>query len=86
MGKTFKVKLTKIKSNHKNLRTDTVEGFSNSLPTVGEPFNMWGEGLEFGTRWITTTPVITINKCGFDTANSSYHIDIEEIKETEEQK
>lgn len=78
----IKVKLTKLMSSHKNLRTDTVEGVTLSLPVVGERFIMWGEGLEDkeATREVVTTPVLTATPFNnghliFETANSVYRVD-----------
>lgn len=76
----YKVKLTRITSNHTKLRTDTVEGDCTLLPTIGQCFFMTGKGLEFGTRFVNTSPVKEIVKDGliekFKTENSEYQLEI----------
>jgi len=76
----MKAKLTRIKSTHNNLRTDEVIGETDDLPIVGESFSMSGEGIEFGTRLIFTTPVKNLEKIGekiyiFSTKNSEYKLE-----------
>lgn len=76
--------LEKIKSNHTNLRTDTMQGAYGNLPEVGETFTILGKGLAFGNRVIQTSPVIEISEIGmndvrqeyviFHTENSTYKI------------
>jgi hypothetical protein len=51
------VLLTKVSSDHKNLRTSTVEGHCNELPEVGERFVMFGKGLVAGVRYVETSIV-----------------------------
>lgn len=76
----YKVKLTRITSNHTKLRTDTVDGETSHLPTIGECFIMTGKGIVFGTRLVTTSPVKEIIKDGliekFKTENSEYQLEI----------
>jgi hypothetical protein len=76
----YKVKLTRVASNHARLRTDTVEGECSLLPTVGECFIMTAPGLEFGTRFVNTSPVKEIIKDGsterFKTENSEYQLEL----------
>jgi hypothetical protein len=84
----YKVRLFKINSNHKNLRTDVIDGRSESLPAIGWPFRLVGKGLEFGNRFVETTPIIEITSIDktflFTTRNSVYALLIlEEIKEEE---
>ena len=80
--KEYLVKLIKVKSNHKNLRTDTVEGVIQSLPKVGEPIVLFGKGLEFGTRVVHTTPIQSIEKIEnvytVITQNSTYRLELNE--------
>lgn len=82
----YKVKLTKIRSNHSNLRTDTVEGETQKLPVLGEIFQMVGEGLSFGSRMIWTTEVKNIeqieNIYQFNTRNSTYKLEVLEDEDT----
>jgi len=76
--------LEKIKSTHKNLRTTTMQGVFEDFPNVGEPFYIFGEGIEFGNRMIHTTPIKEILELGkdsdgldyvvFNTANSKYKL------------
>lgn len=62
----YKVKLTKIESKHKNLRTDEVVGVTElGSPIQGEPFIMKAEALDSrikdipgAARLIYTTPVL----------------------------
>lgn len=82
MEQTLKAKLVRIKSNHNNLRTDEVEGEIDKLPTIGESFLLCGAGLVFGTRYITTTPVQSVEKVdnktfNFKTENSEYSLILE---------
>lgn len=79
----FKVKLTKIKSNHNNLRTDVIEGFCKKLPVLNEDFIMFSEGLEdpSAMRMIRTTKVLGIETSSsqemyFTTRNSSYNLKV----------
>jgi hypothetical protein len=79
----FKIKLTKIKSNHNNLRTDTVEGWCRLLPVLNEQFVMFSEALESkeAIRMIRTTRVLGLEFSGkdevyFTTRNSSYHLKV----------
>lgn len=73
------VKLTRLKSNHNNLRTDTVEGYCTRLPVMNEPFTMYSEPLTTGSiRQILTTRVLEMetlgNSINFKTRNSVYNI------------
>jgi len=65
-----------------NLRTNNIDGVCDQLPTVGQHFVMFGEGLEFGTRRINTSLVKSIdrneNSLVFDTENSIYELTIKE--------
>lgn len=81
---SYKVKLTKIRSNHSNLRTDTVEGVVQNLPEVGSTLQLVGEGLEFGNRLVYTTEIKNVeqidNTYQFNTLNSVYKLEVlEEI-------
>jgi len=80
--KIYKVKLKKIKSNHKNLRTEEVEGQTLTLPEVGKAFVLVGEALnpEADYRSVYTTEIKHVEKMGesyrFNTQNSIYHLDV----------
>lgn len=88
--------LEKIESSHNNLRTNSMNGYFEEFPKVGEPFRILGKGLEFGTRIIHTTPITEIleekeDLIVFKTLNSTYRVsllsensllDIEENSET----
>lgn len=51
-------KLTKVQVKPDNeLRTDEVIGISENPPTIGQRFTIRGEGLEFGMRLVSTSPV-----------------------------
>lgn len=60
------------------LRTSVIEGFTVKHPTVGEPFFMNAEGLEFGTRVVNTSPVKEVHGAGFflTESGSIYHLQI----------
>ena len=67
------------------LRTSSVEGAFTTLPTKGDSFAIVGEGLVFGTRMVTTSPVEKIishvnNNVLFKTENSTYEITYEEVQ------
>jgi len=76
--------LEKIQSVHNNLRTSSMQGVFEDFPNVGEPFLIFGEGLEFGNRMIHTTPIKEILEIGkdgdsldyiiFNTDNSKYKL------------
>jgi hypothetical protein len=79
----YKVRLTRIKSNHDNLRTSEIVGECGALPTIGLCFTIWNripltEDADF--RYVVTTPVRTMTRCGdqmeFTTANSKYQLDV----------
>jgi hypothetical protein len=82
MKTLYGVKLTKIESNHKNLRTDTVEGVTEMLPTVGESFILIGKPLTEGAifRTVFTTEIQFVERMGneimFKTRNSTYKVEI----------
>jgi len=76
----YNVKLTKIRSNHNNLRSNVIIGKTNELPTVGEGFQMLSEGLDFGVRHVWTSPIQHLEKIDsiyqFNTANSVYKLEV----------
>jgi hypothetical protein len=82
----YLIKLKKIESTHENLRTDEINGMSHDLPEVGQSFTLIADPLERANphkRVVTTTPVVKVTKTGnemvFETANSVYSIEYEEI-------
>lgn len=85
--KSYKVKLTKLQSNHNNLRTDSVEGFSLELPEVGKSFQLVGDPLTAGAlfRGVFTTEIKNVERMGnefvFHTMNSKYKLEV--LGETE---
>lgn len=73
------VKLVKINSNHKSLRTDEIEGVTEKMPEVGSSFILLAPPLESGdVRAVVTTPVETVKFTGqtyeFRTKNSEYEL------------
>lgn len=79
----MKVTLHKLKSNHQHLRTDTVAGETQSLPTKGFPFVMYSEPLteDGDIRVVTTTLVTEVVQerdgyLEFTTVNSTYGLEI----------
>lgn len=76
------VKLTKLSNNTNRLRTNEVTGTCYKLPELGQPFVMFSEGIEFGTRMVSTSIVQEINDLIFKTLNSEYRLEIlEDIHE-----
>lgn len=79
---SYKVKLTKIKSNHTALRTDVIEGETSTLPTVGESFCLTGEPLDpkADMRLVVTTEIKFVEQMGneyrFNTLNSTYKLEV----------
>lgn len=76
-----KVRLTKVKSTHGNLRTDSAEGEAPTWPPrLGREFSLYGQGLSDPslTRQIVTTPVRAVRAQAsgyeFDTQNSTYRV------------
>lgn len=76
------VRLTKIKSNHTNLRTDKVDGFIGARPKVGETIILVGAPLasEATARLVHTTKIQTINTVNenkdiIETRNSTYELE-----------
>ena len=81
--KTYHVVLTKVESNHNNLRTNEIEGHTLYLPDVGQGFNLVGESLTPGLshRMINTTEVKSVESIGqdeylFKTLNSTYKLKV----------
>lgn len=87
--KAFKILLTKIESNHTNLRTNEIEGLTLELPVVGKGFNMSGEPLDknMSVRVINTTEIKEVEQNGdeytFKTLNSTYNVKVLGTEEIE---
>ena len=56
----FLVKLVKLTSDHKNLKTKRVVGYTEHLPKLKEPFIIFTKGLKEGLRMIKTSNVDNI--------------------------
>ena len=77
----FKVKFKKIRNNHNRIRTDVIEGITHELPEVESQFAMLAEGLEFGTRYVQTSPVKNIESMDnkyqlFTESGSLYEVEV----------
>ena len=87
----MKAKLTKLKSNHTQLRTDVIEGMIPLLPKVGLSFSIYAKPLDEAAdvRIVTTTPIEHLTEVSedlsgesgkrvwaFDTANSTYRLEL----------
>ena len=82
----YNARLTKIESNHKNLRTNSMEGEISDLPKVGFPLIIVNDkpldtsgGAD--SRIIWTTNIVEVNKKSdneyeFTTRNSTYKLEI----------
>ncbi len=50
-----------------NIRTDgAVEGHFNTAPEIGKGFKFYGKGIDFGTRMIYTSDLVSINSAQSD--------------------
>lgn len=78
----YKVRLTKVKSNHSVMRTDTIEGLTEELPSLGKNFTVVGKSLTVGMdcRVFTTTEIQFVenlnNEFVFNTLNSVYKLEV----------
>ena len=88
--KTYRVILTKMESNHNNLRTNEIEGDALFLPDVGKNFSVVGASLTPGLshRLIQTTEVKSVESTGeneflFKTQNSTYKLQVLSTEEIE---
>lgn len=74
----MKVRLTRLESSHRNLRTDSVEGDAPRLPKVGHRFSMAAAPLDPAAdiRLIETSPVFELVPGGFKTMNSHYQLEV----------
>ena len=79
----YKVVLKKIQSNHNNLRTNEVEGYTLTLPKTGISLVLTGESLTPGmtARLVHTTEIKEVEKTSdkefvFKTQNSTYQLTV----------
>lgn len=79
----MKMRLTRLQSNHNNLRTDTIVGEAVGIPMVGSNFVMVADALVEGHdyRLVTTTLIKAVMQpeekvYEFATANSSYRVEV----------
>jgi len=74
--------LTKIRSNHSNLRTDVIEGETPALPNIGDDFILFSKSLDpkGAIRMVQTTNVKFVEQIGntyqFNTENSVYKLEV----------
>lgn len=71
-----KVRMTRIESNHQNLRTNAVEGYLHTELKVGNPIVVTAKPLNqsFDVRAVTTTEIERIEGNRYFTRNSIYEI------------
>lgn len=80
----MKVKLIRLESDHRNLRTDEVIGECDFLPILGMNFIMTSEPLDKSSgatcRLIQTSQIMLVhrdnNTIDFNTQNSMYRLEI----------
>lgn len=77
----YEIKFTKIRNNHNRIRTDVIKGITHELPQIGQGFVMLSEGLDFGTRYIQTSPIKNIKTIDnkhqiFTESGSVYEIEV----------
>ena len=89
-NKLYAGKIFKINSTHNNIRSETMDGVTASLPTVGHDFRIFGEALEHGydRRGIFTTTVQELVELSnrtylFRTLNSTYVFRVDKEIENE---
>jgi hypothetical protein len=88
---TTHAKLTKVCSltqvrGPNPLRTQTIDGWFTTEPTVGRSFRFYAEPLTEGAevRMVATSPVVRVVRCMdkreivFNTENSTYEIEIQD--------
>jgi hypothetical protein len=78
----MKIKLTRIKSTHDELKAAVVEGTAPYLPEVGYRFEMLAEPLDntMSARVVVTTPIVAVEQIDstyrFKTKHSEYQLEI----------
>ena len=62
----MKIKFSKISNNHQKLRDDVIEGTTDTLPEIGNPFyfSCPPRDIPFGMRLVNTSPITDIKKNG----------------------
>lgn len=95
MGVKWRVRLERLNSTNKNLRTNVVEGVAQALPEVGKSFCLKGVSLTtpgVGFRWVETSPVVAVHieyaqatpyTAQFQTENSTYTVEFLDIAQDE---
>lgn len=75
----YHVRLTRIRSNHQNLRSDGVVGIVPCLPSVGEPISLRAKGFDdpSAIRIVHTTPVKRLRKRRLSGGRIAFIIDTE---------
>lgn len=83
---TYQARLTKITSNHNNLRTNSMVGEISDIPKIGFPFiisnqDPLNKNIGANGRLIFTTNVVSVDKktdieYEFKTVNSTYKLEI----------
>ncbi len=71
------VKLTRLESNHDNLRTSEIYGYLQTPLVIGEEIMITAKPLDasFDVRCIHTTPILAIDGNIYRTKNSVYRIE-----------
>lgn len=81
----YRVKMTKIQSDHNNVRTNEVVGITSSLPKIGERFQILSEALDksngANARYVETSPIESLkssceNTIIMKTHYSTYELEI----------
>ena len=81
------IKLTRLESNHNNLRTSEIYGYLQTTLVVGEEIMITAKPLDasFDVRCIHTTPILEIDGNIYRTKNSVYRIEfVEELCDNHE--
>ncbi len=84
----IKCKLKRIKSNHNEMGTDEISGYTTRLPILSEPFTIFRREINAagGLNYYRTTKVLKIdtlkNVYTFTTRNSVYELTISVEKES----
>lgn len=79
-----KVRLTKIQSEHNNVRTNEVVGVTSSLPKIGDRFQMLSEAIDksqgANVRYIETSPVESLKSSCENTIIMKTHYSTYELE------
>ncbi len=74
----MRVKITRVVSGHRYMRTDFMDGYLQDKPSVGKSITAFGKSLDDDpekTRVLTTSPVVKIEGNLYYTKNSTYRIE-----------